>query len=132
LVAKQHVEGIWQFSDGQAESFGVLLRDLAKRLRNAVAAERVYLVSFGESYPHFHALLITRSEADIDGARGLALVGAHLAKSEATDHSLAAVAQTMRQGSTRDDTGSAVVVVTPLPAKDAPCSSSSNGNTERN
>jgi hypothetical protein len=79
VAAKTHVEGLWGLTDSQAASFGSVFRAMAGSLLKVTDAEKVYIVSIGESLPHFHALLIARTESDSD-QRGLPLIGEHLVK----------------------------------------------------
>ncbi|HVX22616.1 MAG TPA: hypothetical protein VHB02_14810 [Acidimicrobiales bacterium] len=97
LVANGHVDGLWGMSDAQAGSFGSIVRDVAGLLREACDGQKVYVVSFGENHDHFHALLITRVDAD-DGLRGLALVNDHLSKTKKATAAAEAVAAAIRQG----------------------------------
>jgi diadenosine tetraphosphate (Ap4A) HIT family hydrolase len=86
VQAKEHVEGLWAMTDDQAATFGVVTRATSVAMRAAFDAQKIYLVSFGENHPHFHALLIARTNEHVDAAdRGLSLVGAYLASKGAAD-----------------------------------------------
>jgi histidine triad (HIT) family protein len=56
----RHVQGPAHFNDEEATAFGPVLRHISRTLEDVTGAPRVYLVAFGESYPHMHAHLIPR------------------------------------------------------------------------
>jgi diadenosine tetraphosphate (Ap4A) HIT family hydrolase len=91
VQAREHVEGLWSLTDAQAASFAEVARSSAAALRSAAAAPRVYVVSFGENFPHFHALLIARGDDVPPSDRGLELVGSHLRSKDDRDDAAAIV-----------------------------------------
>lgn len=88
-LRSRHTEGLWSLSDEEAAQFGLLVRTISGAIREVTGADRVYLVAFGEMFPHFHVLLIPRlpdsahtstalfearqSLRDVDAARSTAL-----------------------------------------------------------
>lgn len=74
IQAVDHVEGMWSLTEDKAGSLGRVLRRIAWALQAAQQAERVYVVSLGERYPHLHLLLIARRADDGAERRGVPLV----------------------------------------------------------
>ena len=64
LALRRHAEGPMSMNPAEAAAFGPLLVDLTGRLQRATGAERVYVVAYGELFPHWHCLLSARG-ADI-------------------------------------------------------------------
>lgn len=80
LMTKRHVEGLAHLTDAQVGGFGRAVRCVSAALERVLGAERVYVVGFGENFPHVHALLIARPGDVNPGDRGTALVAAHMTK----------------------------------------------------
>jgi diadenosine tetraphosphate (Ap4A) HIT family hydrolase len=57
---QRHVQGPAHFTDEEAVAFGPVLRHISRKLEEVTGAPRVYLLAFGESFPHMHAHLIPR------------------------------------------------------------------------
>jgi len=60
LHTQRHVQGPARFNEREARSFGPTLHHLAAAVEKLAGAARVYVVAFGESFPHMHAHLIPR------------------------------------------------------------------------
>ncbi|GAA3290306.1 HIT family protein [Streptomyces cinereospinus] len=89
LRARRHAERITGLDEAELETFGRRARDLVAAVTQATGAEATYILMFGESFPHFHALIAARTadvpadrragdilklrteRADLDGARAL-------------------------------------------------------------
>jgi hypothetical protein len=69
LTLRRHVEGIWNLTAEEAASFGTTLRDLAGAIHRTTGVEKVYVSTFGERYPHFHAL-VSAKPLEIEGNVG--------------------------------------------------------------
>ena len=92
VVATDHAEGLWDLGDRQARSFGTVTRQVAAALR-ATGSVKVYIVSFGENLPHFHALVIGRADGD---EKGLDLTARHLTKTAPDPGAAAKLAEGLR------------------------------------
>jgi hypothetical protein len=57
VTLERHAEGVWSLDDAEARELGEVLRDVSTAIRDAAGVEKVYFGSFGERYPHFHALV---------------------------------------------------------------------------
>ena len=64
LALRRHAEGPMGMGPGEAAAFGPVLVDLTARLQRVTGAERVYVVAYGELFPHWHCLLSPRG-ADV-------------------------------------------------------------------
>lgn len=73
LELRRHAEGPMAMDDAEAADFGGLVRDLSAAIQAATGAERVYVLAFGELYPHFHVVLAPRMPFAPDDEKGLAL-----------------------------------------------------------
>jgi len=60
LQLRRHAEGPMALAPEEASELGRLLVDLSAAIQTATGAERVYLLAFGELFPHFHVLLAPR------------------------------------------------------------------------
>lgn len=60
LELRRHAEGPMALSPEEASELGPLLVDLSAAIEAATDAERVYVLAFGELFPHFHLLLAPR------------------------------------------------------------------------
>jgi len=73
LELRRHAEGPMGMDDAEAGELGVLLNRLSAGIQTATGAERVYVVAYGELFPHFHLLLTPRLPFAPDDERGPAL-----------------------------------------------------------
>lgn len=62
LRVRRHHELITGLTDEETAAFGPRARDLVAAVKEATGAPAVYLMTFGESYAHFHALVCQREE----------------------------------------------------------------------
>jgi diadenosine tetraphosphate (Ap4A) HIT family hydrolase len=60
LVSKRHFLDFAEMTPDEAASYGSVLATLVAAIRQAVNAERVYVLSTVEGVPHFHARLVPR------------------------------------------------------------------------
>ncbi len=60
LELRRHAEGPMAMSPAEAAELGGHLVDVSAAIRAATGAEKVYVIAFGELYPHFHVLLLPR------------------------------------------------------------------------
>ena len=67
---RQHAEGLDQLDPSEAGAFGVVVQRVAHAIRQVTPAERLYLVGFGEEYPHVHFMLAARPPQPDGGAKG--------------------------------------------------------------
>jgi diadenosine tetraphosphate (Ap4A) HIT family hydrolase len=63
LCAVRHVQGPADFSDAEAEGFGLALRTVSHAIRAITGCDRVYSIAFGQGAPHLHVHLIPRFDA---------------------------------------------------------------------
>ncbi len=70
LELRRHAEGPMGMDDTEAAELGVLLRRLSAGVESATGAERVYVVAYGELFPHFHVVLMPRLPFAPDDERG--------------------------------------------------------------
>jgi diadenosine tetraphosphate (Ap4A) HIT family hydrolase len=57
LELRRHAEGPMSMAPEEASELGPLVAELTGAIQAATGAERVYLMAFGELFPHFHLLL---------------------------------------------------------------------------
>lgn len=62
LRVRRHAELITSLTPEELAAFGQRARDLIAAIETVTAAPAVYLMTFGESYKHFHALVCARDE----------------------------------------------------------------------
>ena len=77
LRARRHTDALVGLDDAEAATFGTRSRDLVRAVERATGAPAVYLLHFGESFRHFHALVIARAidtPAELRGAAILQLL----------------------------------------------------------
>jgi diadenosine tetraphosphate (Ap4A) HIT family hydrolase len=74
LRARRHAERLTGLDDAETATFGRHARDLVSAVEQVTGAPAVYLLAFGESYPHFHALIAARGERVPPELRGGALL----------------------------------------------------------
>jgi len=71
---RRHAVGTEALNLAEQNSLGPLLSKLTAAIKKVTGAEKVYLVAFGEAFPHWHFLLMARG-AEVDSAhRGAALM----------------------------------------------------------
>ncbi len=75
LRARRHAEKLSGLDDAEVATFGRRARDLVTAVEQATGAPAVYLLSFGENYTHFHALVAARGDQIPPAQRGGALLG---------------------------------------------------------
>ncbi len=73
LAMRRHGEGPMSMSPAEAGAYGPTLVSCTAAVKEATGAERVYVIAYGELYPHWHCLISPRG-ADIPAElRGPAL-----------------------------------------------------------
>lgn len=71
---RRHAVGTAALNEAEQVSLGPLMVRLTKAITEVTGAEKVYVVAFGEAFPHWHFLLMART-AEVDSAhRGAALM----------------------------------------------------------
>lgn len=105
LRVRRHALGLAGLSSGELTTFGRRARDLMESVRETTGAPVAYLMVFGENHPHFHALIVPRTEdvapdrragevlrlrhekSDVDAARALvpALRASYLRRARDSD-----------------------------------------------
>ena len=68
LRARRHAEGLTELTGEELATFGQRARDLTAAVTEVTGAPATYLLSFGENYRHFHALVVARG-ADVPPER---------------------------------------------------------------
>jgi diadenosine tetraphosphate (Ap4A) HIT family hydrolase len=74
LRARRHAERFTGLDDAETATFGRRAHDLISAVEQVTGAPAVYLLSFGENYLHFHALIAARGERVPPELRGGALL----------------------------------------------------------
>lgn len=62
LRLRRHALGWAELEQPELTAFGTMVRDLMGALEQAFDAPARYLMTFGEAYPHFHAVVTVRTE----------------------------------------------------------------------
>jgi diadenosine tetraphosphate (Ap4A) HIT family hydrolase len=62
LRVRRHALGLAGLSSGELTTFARRARDLVEAVKDVTGAPVAYLMVFGESNPHFHALIAPRAE----------------------------------------------------------------------
>lgn len=62
LRARRHALGWQELDPAELETFGQRAQQLICAVSGVFAVPATYLVSFGESYPHFHCLIAARGD----------------------------------------------------------------------
>ena len=57
---RRHVTGMGELRDEEAAALGVLVNNLAARLREIAGAEHVYTFVLGDAVPHLHVHIVPR------------------------------------------------------------------------
>lgn len=73
LQLRRHAEGPMGMDDAEAAELGPLVARVSAGIQAATGAERVYLLALGETFPHFHVLLLPRMPFAPDEEKGVAL-----------------------------------------------------------
>jgi len=68
LRARRHAERITGLDEAELATFGARARNLVAAVTEVTGAPATYLLSFGENYTHFHALIAARG-ADVPADR---------------------------------------------------------------
>ena len=74
LRSRRHAEKFTGLDEAETATFGRHAHDLISALEQVTGAPAVYLLSFGENYRHFHALIAARGEQVPPPLRGGALL----------------------------------------------------------
>ncbi|WP_033294509.1 hypothetical protein [Amycolatopsis jejuensis] len=74
LRLRRHTEGWTGPTAAELAEFGPLAQRLSAAIQQATGAPRVYFMSFGENYRHFHFLVIARDPALQPDRRGAAIL----------------------------------------------------------
>lgn len=74
LRVRRHAEKLTGLDDAETATFGRRAHDLISAVEHVTGAPAVYLLSFGENYPHFHALVAARGEQVPPELRGGAML----------------------------------------------------------
>lgn len=75
LRTRRHAERLTGLDDDETATFGRRAHDLVTAVERVTGAPAVYLMSFGESYRHFHALVVARTDDVPPERRGGAVTG---------------------------------------------------------
>ena len=74
LRARRHAEKLTGLDEEETAVFGRRAHDLVSAVERVTGAPAVYLLSFGEDYRHFHALVAARGDQVPPQTRGWALL----------------------------------------------------------
>ena len=74
LRARRHAEKLTGLDAAETATFGRRAHDLVSAVEQVTGAPAVYLLSFGENYLHFHALVAARGERVPPEVRGWGLL----------------------------------------------------------
>jgi diadenosine tetraphosphate (Ap4A) HIT family hydrolase len=74
LRARRHAERLTGLDEAETATFGRHAHDLVRAVERVTGAPAVYLLSFGENYRHFHALVAARGDQVPPESRGWALL----------------------------------------------------------
>ena len=74
LRARRHAEKLTGLDEDETAAFGRRAHDLVSAVERVTGAPAVYLLSFGENFRHFHALVAARGDQVPPEARGWALL----------------------------------------------------------
>jgi diadenosine tetraphosphate (Ap4A) HIT family hydrolase len=74
LRARRHAERLTGLDEAETATFGRHAHDLVRAVERVTGAPAVYLLSFGENYRHFHALVAARGDQVPPQSRGWALL----------------------------------------------------------
>jgi diadenosine tetraphosphate (Ap4A) HIT family hydrolase len=74
LRARRHAEKLTGLDEAETATFGRHAHDLVSAVEQVTGAPAVYLLSFGENYRHFHALVAARGDQVPPASRGYGLI----------------------------------------------------------
>jgi diadenosine tetraphosphate (Ap4A) HIT family hydrolase len=74
LRSRRHAEKLTGLDEAETATFGRHAHDLISALEQVTGAPAVYMLSFGENYRHFHALIAARGEQVPPELRGGAVL----------------------------------------------------------
>lgn len=74
LRARRHAEKLTGLDEAETATFGRHAHDLVSAVEQVTGAPAVYLLSFGENFKHFHALVAARGEMVPPELRGYGLI----------------------------------------------------------
>jgi diadenosine tetraphosphate (Ap4A) HIT family hydrolase len=74
LRARRHAEKFTGLDEAETATFGRHAHDLLSAIEQVTGAPAVYLLSFGENYLHFHALVAARGDEVPPESRGWGLL----------------------------------------------------------
>ena len=74
LRARRHAEKLTGLDEAETAAFGRRAHDLVSAVERVTGAPAVYLLSFGENFRHFHALVAARGDQVPPETRGWALL----------------------------------------------------------
>ena len=74
LRTRRHAERLTGLDEAETATFGRHARDLVSAVERVTGAPAVYLLSFGENYRHFHALVAARGAQVPPELRGYGLI----------------------------------------------------------
>jgi hypothetical protein len=69
-----HAEKLTGLDEGETATFGRHVHDLVSAVEQVTGAPAVYLLSFGENFRHFHALVAARGDEVPPELRGYGLI----------------------------------------------------------
>lgn len=75
LRLRRHAEGWSGPTLEELAEFGPLVQRITAAVQQATGAPMVYVMSFGENYPHFHVLLTARDAGLAPEHRGAGILG---------------------------------------------------------
>jgi diadenosine tetraphosphate (Ap4A) HIT family hydrolase len=78
VILRRHAVGVGGLDESELTSFGPTMAKVSNAVYLATKAEKVYFASFGESFPHFHVLLMARP-ADVPVQHRGAMFQPHIA-----------------------------------------------------
>ena len=71
---RRHAVGTSALNESEQASLGPLLAKLTTAISEATGAAKVYAVTFGEAFPHWHVLLMARGSEVPEAHRGAAFM----------------------------------------------------------
>jgi diadenosine tetraphosphate (Ap4A) HIT family hydrolase len=74
LRARRHAEKLTGLDEAETATFGRHAHDLVSAVEQVTGAPAVYLLSFGETFRHFHALVAARGDQVPPELRGWSLL----------------------------------------------------------
>ena len=98
LGMRRHAEGPMAMDGDEAATYGPTVARLTGAVQEATGAPRVYVIAYGELYPHWHCLVSPRGEDVPPDQRGPALFTARgaLADAEGSASMAAEIAERWR------------------------------------